>query len=41
METADPESLLKPYDYFNMIGGISTGGSVNGIVNVAEFRADK
>ena len=39
METADPESLPKPCDYFDMIGG--TGGLVNGIVNVVEFRADK
>ena len=41
METADSESPLKPCDYFDIIGGTSTGGSVNGIVNVAEFRADK
>ena len=41
METANPESPPKPCDYFNMIGGTSTGGSVNGIINVAEFRADK
>ena len=41
METADPESPPKPCDYFDMIGGTSTGGSVNGIVSVTEFRADK
>ena len=28
METADPESPPKPCDYFDMIGGTSTGGSV-------------
>ena len=36
-----PESPPKPYNYFDMIKGTSTGGSVNSIVNVAEFRADK
>lgn len=26
METIDPENPPKPCDYFNMIGGTSTGG---------------
>jgi patatin-like phospholipase/acyl hydrolase len=41
METADLESPPKPYNYFDIIRGTSIGGLVNGIVNVAEFRADK
>jgi len=28
MDTVDPESPPKPCDYFNMIGGTSTGGLV-------------
>ena len=28
METIDPESPPKPCDYFDIIGGTSTGGSV-------------
>jgi len=28
MEIVDPESPPKPCDYFDMIGGTSTGGSV-------------
>lgn len=28
METIDPDSPPKPCDYFDMIGGTSTGGSV-------------
>ena len=28
MDTVDPESPLKPCDYFDMIGGTSTNGSV-------------
>jgi patatin-like phospholipase/acyl hydrolase len=28
MEIIDPESPLKPCEYFDMIGGTSTGGSV-------------
>jgi patatin-like phospholipase/acyl hydrolase len=26
MEAVDPDAPLKPCDYFNMIGGTSTGG---------------
>jgi len=25
---ADPESLSKPFEYFDMIGGINTGGFI-------------
>lgn len=38
METADPESPPKPCGYFDKIGDTSTGGSLNGIVNVVEFK---
>jgi predicted acylesterase/phospholipase RssA len=40
MDTIDPESPPKPCDYFDMIGGTSTGGSVR-IDYVAGFKADK
>jgi patatin-like phospholipase/acyl hydrolase len=41
MKTVDPKSPPKPCDYFDLIGGTSTGGYVTGTVNVAGFRADK
>jgi predicted acylesterase/phospholipase RssA len=40
MDTIDPESPPKPCDYFDMIGGTSTGGSVC-IDYFAGFKADK
>ena len=41
METVDLESPPKPCDYFDMIGGTSTGGSVPSIVGFARFKTDK
>ncbi|XTI92423.1 hypothetical protein V2W45_1247750, partial [Cenococcum geophilum] len=32
VEAADPESPPKPCDYFDKIGGASTGGSLNAIM---------
>ena len=32
MDVVDPESPPKPYDYFDMIGGTSTGGFVGSAV---------
>jgi patatin-like phospholipase/acyl hydrolase len=36
METIDPETPPKPCDYFDMIGGTSTGGWV--VAAYADFR---
>lgn len=36
METIDPETPPKPCDYFDMIGGTSTGGWV--VVIFADYR---
>jgi patatin-like phospholipase/acyl hydrolase len=36
MDTIDPESPPKPCDYFDMIGGTSTGGSV--LITLLDLR---
>ena len=36
MDTIDPESPPKPCDYFDMIGGTSTGGSV--LLTLLDYR---
>lgn len=40
MDVVDPESPPKPCDYFDMIGGTSTGGFVNDVVRHAGCIAD-
>lgn len=40
MEVVDPESPPKPCDYFDMIGGTSTGGFVYSIIKKLRSFAD-
>lgn len=40
MDTIDPESPPKPCDYFDLIGGTSTGGSVS-LSLLASYKAEK
>jgi len=41
MEITNMESPLKFYNYFDIIKSTSTSGSVNSIINITEFGADK
>lgn len=41
METVNPEAPPKPCDYFDMIGGTSTGGYVNFDDNSSDQRANR
>jgi patatin-like phospholipase/acyl hydrolase len=38
MAVVDPESPPKPCDYFDMIGGTSTGGFVSDVIRYAGYH---
>jgi patatin-like phospholipase/acyl hydrolase len=41
METIDPDKPPKPCDYFDMIGGTSTGGRVDAIIAFVDIHTDR